>query len=163
MNDIYKLLKEYGDKLVKDLKQSLRSKGVRYGNTNSDVANSIEYKIKEFSYGPRINIKMNSYGKYVDRGRGPGPVSEKGVKNIIKWANKKGIVNKFAKEKKMPIKRAEKSLGFLISRKIKKEGYKATYFYTNIINDGRQEELMRKVNLTYSKMVKSNINDYLED
>ena len=163
MDSINKLLKEYGDKLVRDLKNSLRNRNVKYGNANSDLANSIDYTIKQFSYGPRVNIKMNKYGKFVDRGRGPGPVSKEGVKNIIKWANRKKITERFAKEKKMPLKRAEKSIGFLIARKIRKDGYKANYFYTDIINDGRQEELARKIALTYKQIIKSNINNYLED
>jgi len=160
MDSINKILKEYGDKLVRDLKKSLRNNKVSYGARNSNLANSIEYKIIEFNYGPRITLKMNDYGKFVDEGRKKGPVSKLGVKKIINWANEKGITNKFAKENKMPLNRAEKSLGFLISRKIKKEGYKGNYFYTNIINDGRQELLAKQIREEYGKIIKSNINDW---
>jgi hypothetical protein len=60
----------------------------------------------------------------------------------------------------MPFDKASKSLAFLISRKIAKNGYKANHFFTEVINDGRQEILAQKIRQEYGKVIKNNLDTW---
>ena len=60
----------------------------------------------------------------------------------------------------MPFDRAAKTLAFLISRKISKKGYKGNYFFTEVINDGRQEILAQQIRQQYGKEIKNNLDTW---
>lgn len=170
------IVEQFAIKLVSDLRKSLKDKNVTYGGgQESRLAASIKYKIS-YSKGLTMDISMNDYYKFVDQGRGPGPAwSQKkrgqGSNNespfsskILKWVKKdpkqEGMAKKFAQEKKMPFNKAAKTLAFLIYRKIRKEGYKGNYFFTNIINDGRQELLAKQIREEYGKEIKNNLDKW---
>ena len=151
------IVEQFAIKLVSDLRKSLKDKNVTYGGgQESRLAASIKYKIS-YSKGLTMDISMNDYYTFVDKGRGPGPVSSS---KILPWVKKKGIARNFAQEKKLPFDKASKSLAFLIARKIAKEGYKANYFFTNIINDGRQELLAKQIREEYGKEIKNNLDQW---
>ena len=169
------IVEQFAIKLVSDLRKSLKDKNVTYGGgQESRLAASIKYKIS-YSKGLTMDISMNDYYKFVDQGRGPGPAWSQGKRgkkgessnnespftsNILKWVKKKGIARNFAQEKKLPFDKASKSLAFLIARKIAKSGYKANYFFTNIINDGRQELLAKQIREEYGKEIKNNLDQW---
>jgi hypothetical protein len=158
LESINKIIEDFAIKLVNDLRLSLKNKGVSYGGgQESRLAASIKYKLTYPKDDLKMDVSMNEYWKWVDGGRGTGPVpSDK----ILPWVKKKGIARKFAQEKKMPFDKASKSLAFLISRKIAKNGYKANHFFTEVINDGRQEILAQKIRQEYGKVIKNNLDTW---
>jgi hypothetical protein len=111
-------------------------------------------------------LSMPLYGKALDKGRGPTTKGGNGsVKNgIAEWLRRRNdIFKKFekgnmeyrlaqqAKNKKTsrpskplkPLKfeKAVKQFSYIIARKIHREGYKGNQFFSEVINDGRLEQL----------------------
>lgn len=166
MESINKIINDFAVKLVNDLRKSLKEKKVTYGGgQESRLGASIKYNITYPKNDLKLDISMNDYWKFVDKGRGTGPDDIKTVKKaiyprILPWVKKKGIARPFAQEKKMPFDRAAKTLAFLISRKISKKGYKGNYFFTEVINDGRQEILAQQIRQQYGKEIKNNLDTW---
>lgn len=99
-----------------------------------------------------------------------GGVSKEGQKNIKEWAKRKGIVGKFRSEslkariekqneakaknktkrkyktlKQMSFEKAATQLGYLVSRKIARKGFKGNHFYTDVIKSLETGELTKKI------------------
>lgn len=165
MPEIDDILNQFGVALVTDLRESLvRHKVIFGGGGESKLSAKIKYEIVQSADTITFNLIMPEYGEYVDEGRGKGPVSKDGQKSISDWATRKGIVGKFQNEnlatrvkkqadakakitarkkhktlRKLSFDKAVKALTFLIARKIKRDGYKPTHFFTEVLQDGRVE------------------------
>ena len=48
-------------------------------------------------------------------------------------------------KKRSPCQQAKKQFAFIVSRKIKVKGYEGNEFYSDVINDGRLDELNKDV------------------
>lgn len=109
-------------------------------DSSGKLKNSIDYTLEtrgddgKFSRGI-LNFEMLEYGLYVDRGRKRG----KGIpiNPLVKWIKKKPLrirdleTGGFIKATDARVR----SLAFLISRKAKMKGIKATNFFTEPLND----------------------------
>jgi hypothetical protein len=182
LNDKIKdLLNEFGLKLTNDTKASLRSKlderTSKHGGRKriSRLENSAKALPITYSGGVlRFTFVMNDYWDIVDKGRRPGSVSEDGQEKIAEWSGLSGLAEKIRisdleirkakqslskrktglkKLKKMPFDRAKKAAGFLVARSLKKKTIEPTNFFTEVIRDGRIEELQKRL----SELIKTDI------
>lgn len=165
-DEINKLLSEFGLSLVNDTRSNLQKKlderASRYGGkkVKSRLWASIENKLTYNSEGVKLEFKMNDYWDVVDGGRKASNVSSEGQKKIAEWSATRGLAEKIrlsdlqarlerAKTKKplkkMPFERAKKAAGFLVARALKKKKLEPTNFFTEIKNDGRIEELEKRL------------------
>jgi len=60
----------------------------------------------------------------------------------------------------MPANKYMKLVAFFIARKIHKQGYRGNHFFTEVINDGRQEILAQKIRQEYGKVIKNNLDTW---
>lgn len=176
MDKVVTILENFGTKLVQDLQESLRSK-VKYGGGDSRLSNKIKFVVIKGEDKVSMQLLMPSYGFILDTGRGGGGVSEEGQKKITEWAKRKNIVKKFqqstlkarvdkqneAKQrnpnreyktlKQVSFEKAAIQLGYLISRKVGKNGYKGNHFYTDVVNKIDTGELSKQI----SEILKTDI------
>jgi hypothetical protein len=89
------ILEDFGEKLVNDLRAALKANNVGYGGQDSKLAAQIRFRVIPKNEGISFQLLMPDYGEFVDRGRGSGPVSKKGIEKIGEWARAKGIVGKY--------------------------------------------------------------------
>jgi hypothetical protein len=85
---------------------------------SGDLYNSVEAQYDTETKG--LDILMNYYWEYVDRGRGPGSYAP--IRPLIEWATLKGFED-------------PKSAAFGISTNIKKFGIRGTQFFSMIATD----------------------------
>ena len=180
-DEIRKVLSEFGLKLTIDTKQSLKQKldarASKYGGRKRTSRLEASAKALPVTYqGGVLTLKfeMNDYWDIVDGGRKASNVSEDGQKKIADWSALSGLAEKIrisdleARKKKqseslskrklktlkkMPFDRAKKAAGFLVARSLKKKSLEPTHFFTDVINDGRLEELKERL----KELVKSEI------
>lgn len=153
---INRILSNFGITLKKDLQKSLvkkgREKAAKYDsvpNDNTNLGDSIRPEIIESDAGLTFNLNLSDYYKWVDGGRKPGKVSRAGRESIKQWIRQKGI------------KTFEKSIdqvSFLIARKIKREGYKANRFFTDVLKDGRLKDLEEDLKKETGKQIRIILN-----
>lgn len=91
MNELRKILDEFGVSLVEDLQAELLKKGVETNaGQNSRLGNSIRFYYGEKDKTPIFYLSMNDYWEAVDKGRGqektPPPINP-----IVKWLKTKGV------------------------------------------------------------------------
>jgi len=133
LNNVTKVLEKFGERVTKLARINIgATRNVdgkrRKIDSSGELRKSIEHNTKKTEVGYKFDISMEHYGTYVDQGRKPG----KGIPiaAMQRWIQKKPIrlrdleTNQFiqATPKKL------ESLGFLLNRKIKKEGIKKTEF-----------------------------------
>lgn len=163
---VNKILDDFGEKLVTDLRNKLRAKGVTFGGgQDSKLAAKTEFEINQGAEGIEFLLTMPPEYYWVNKGRKPGPVSKEAKQSISSWASRKAIVGDFAskdldrrnklqsiskakgtrtkykKLKKLPFAKALKALTFVVSAGIQKNGYEPTYFLDEVLNDGRLKQL----------------------
>jgi hypothetical protein len=161
--DIQKQLDKFGIELVTDLRTNLLSK--ERSNTASKLSASIKSLGTTFKDGTfTLKISINDYYTFVDEGRGKGGVSKEGQEKIGEWGAARGIIGKFQREsivkgqrvqrkKKLSFEKAKKQFIFLVSRKIKMKGYKGNNFYSEIVEDGRFNDLSQSLAQVIGKNV----------
>ena len=179
-DEIRKVLSEFGLKLTIDTKQSLKQKldarASKYGGRKRTSRLEASAKALPVTYqGGVLTLKfeMNDYWDIVDGGRKASNVSEDGQKKIADWSALSGLAEKIrisdleARKqrqslskrkglktlKKMPFDRAKKAAGYLVARSLKKKSLEPTNFFTDVINDGRLDELKERL----KELVKSEI------
>lgn len=167
LESINKIIEDFAKKLVIDLRASLKNKGVvGGGGQESKLGASIKYDLTYPKGDLKMDLSMNDYGRYVDAGRGatnsgskPGKVKGK----IERWVRLRPEIFKKdrpEKLKNMPENKYIKLVAFFIARKIHKQGYKGNHFFTEVINDGRQEILAQKIRQEYGKVIKNNLDTW---
>lgn len=137
MRELNKILKKYGDFVIKRSKENLK-KGGKYGDRNKSgqLAKSLEYKINK----GKVTFLSDDYGTFLDQGvkgaestysessQSPFKYTDKKppAKAFDKWSVKSGIAPRDSKGRF--IKR--KSLGFALANSIYKKGIRATGFFS---------------------------------
>ena len=179
-DDIYNTLEKFGIKVVKDSRSSLKKKldvrAAKHGgkSVQSRLEASIKSNVTYKNGAIVLTVNMNDYWVFVDKGRNAGPVSESGQSKIAEWSKIRGVAEKIritdlnlrlAKQKesktdrkkkkltKMPFERAAKSAAFLIARKLKKKSLEPTNFFSEVINDGRIDDLKKEL----SELIKTDV------
>jgi hypothetical protein len=152
-----KTIDEFDKKLISDLRKSLDAAGTTASGKTKESLNSV-YTLNSYKLFGRAFIYGLEYGRKPTSGGGNG--SLKGI--ILKWINDKGIIPRD--------KISKNTLAFLIARKIHEEGdllhrtkqnfrkMKApTGILNSVINDGRIEQLSKRLILDFVKSAKTEI------
>lgn len=157
---------KYPDKSVKDV--------------TSRLSASIVSKVSYNTGGIKLTINMNDYWDIVENGRKPAPVSKEGQASIQKWAQTRGFAEKIRLSdlqrrkdlqsknktkrkkkvlKKMDFNKASKIAAFLVARSLKNKKLEPTHFFSEVIRDGRVEELKQKLSALIKTDIIINIRD----
>ena len=164
-DEIDRILVEFGETTVNDVRANLDAV-VTFGGQSSRLSQKINYIPPRNSNGGIVlQVTMPEYGFVLDQGRGAGNVSREGIASIEKWIVRRGLKpkmseakTKMSKDRKAskPIKianreKAVKQFAFAIARKIQKDGHSQPYkdkklgFWSKVINDGRLDELTKRI------------------
>jgi len=169
--EIVALLNDFNTKLKDDTQLSLKTKLNERAakNKGKSVQSRLFASVKALpatfdASGLTIKLVMNDYWVFVNEGRNPGNVSAEGQSKLAEWSDTRGFAEKIRikdlekrKEKqskserkgklktlkKMPFDRAKKAAAFLIARKLKSKKLEPTYFFDEVIKDGRVEKLQQ--------------------
>lgn len=182
---VQSVLEDFGETLVKDVQANLAdkqaAKAAKHGtpfNRNSNLSNSVKFKISNKSGAILFELTMAPYYDWVDRGRDAGNVSEDGQDKIKYWIKKKGLspvkiisqmrleyrvetlgnTSPYKPRKKLTFEKASKALTYLISRKLKNDGYRGNFFYSEIVLDGRIDKLQEAIQKELNEEVEIIIN-----
>lgn len=178
-DEIDKILVEFGESTVNDVRANLDA-AVSYGGQASRLSAKINYIPPRNVNGAIVlQVTMPEYGYILDKGRGSGNVSKEGIASIEKWIVRRGLKpkmsearTKMSKDRKVakPIKtqnreKAVRQFAFAIARKIQKKGHSQPYkdqklgFWSKVINDGRLDELTKRISEVLKTEVIIEIND----
>jgi hypothetical protein len=152
IGNLEKAMDELGKEFVIELKRQIAASGKRATNT---LINSINYKLnKEDKNDITITIIAEDYLKYVDQGFGPAAGHSKGKmmsintieRKLVPWMKAVGIQPRNKKSGRFI---TYKSVGFLIARKIQKDGVPGTHVivktYNSIFN--RKKKLLTEASI----------------
>ena len=144
---IIDVLQDFGNKLQKDLVNSLRDKIKTI--TPKLLQQSIVFDIKVLASSYQFELKMNDYWKFVDKG-----VQGVGGMNADKtWSYlKKNTTSPFSyRDKKPPISEltawsnAQGANPFAVQNSIFHRGTKATNFYTDVVDENLTKDLIKNL------------------
>lgn len=126
------------------LKQSLINSKNPTGRASDSLLQSLD-AAKTRTRGNEVigAINANDYYQYVDGGRGPTKGGGNGElqKALQSWIAEKQIpIRRSASEAKETVIQRNKSLAYVIARKIHAKGYKGNKFFSKIINDATFDE-----------------------
>lgn len=135
------ILEDFGISLVAESQDNLEF----YGHVaTGGLKDSIRHKVSIFGTLYNMEIFMAPYWKWVDKGRRPGKFPP--MKSILSWLTAKRIgsfiygkgKNKAVGKKSILATnlQAQRSLAYLIARKIHKFGTKPTNFWTDAMKPG---------------------------
>lgn len=145
-NTLEDLLKEWAEITHLNIQSSLN-------NSNTPISGratlSLLSSIKPIGVVTRGNdviagIEMLDYYQYVDGGRGPTRNKGNGGLRLAiqDWIASKGIqVRQSASESGQTVIERNKSLAYVIARKIHRKGFKGNKFFSKVINDATFDEL----------------------
>lgn len=181
----------FGIKLKKDLQSSLikkeKEKAAKYGNSangNSRLFGTIKIAFDNNDNPDIVSLTMEDYWYWINGGRKPGKVSNKGLESIESWIKRKGInpVARIAEMKKvtasknlltnhivkprknfvavkpLDFKSAVIAFGFMVRNKERHKGFEGNHFYDEVINDGRLVQLKKDLAIEYKKDITIVIN-----
>lgn len=169
------VVQKFFSSLVKSLRDNLDRK-IHY---DSLLGASIIFESTLFGNKLTFELSMNDYWRWVDSGRGEtkqgkgkGKTLRQNLSGISGWIARKPIPLhenysyrrklKSGEEKTYTYKyknsaAANKSLAFLISRKIHKEGFKGNQFYSEIVTDSLIDKLRTDIRKAARKDVEIGI------
>lgn len=110
----YKVLNEYGNRLVELYKKELTDGDI---NASYDLYNSVRYIFDDSGKSFEIKLELEDYWKYIENGRKAGKFPP--IDAISKWIEIKPVLPYPLKNGKLP---TTPQLAYLIARKIGLEG-----------------------------------------
>ena len=131
---------------IKDLQKNLDKRKPKTGRDSNATYKLRQSILENLSKGYttkdgyiRATIKLEDYYEQIDQGRGPTKKGGNGAlyRNILQWVNDKGVNFTDDKGKKLP----DKSIAYLITRKIHRQGFKGTKFFSKVINNKTLKKL----------------------
>jgi hypothetical protein len=130
-SNLSQTLRRVGGLTVQRLSQGLKESN---SDASGELDTSIGFNIKPTSKGIDLNITMLDYWEFVDKGRKPGKPAP--VNKIMEWLTYPNVRDKmrFGQSDAAFTESEQKSLAYLISRKIGREGTKGNDFASNVFN-----------------------------
>lgn len=116
LKNVREVLEEFGEYVREIYRYNLSSEEV---NATHNLYNNISVHVKNNGRFYTVSLNLEEYWKYIEYGRGPGkfpPIDE-----ILNWITTKPVIAFENDLGKIP---SERSLAFLIGRKIATEGTK---------------------------------------
>lgn len=154
MKDIkiqYKHLQLELDNYCRDVERIYKNKLANGGKIASgNLVNNFEVKAALFDNNIVVSINTLEYFKYVEEGRSPGKFPP--PDSIERWIETKGIEPKADENGKLP---SQKSLAYLIGRKIATEGIEPTHYLAET-----QQELDQIYAKRFKQALQLDFNDY---
>ena len=150
---IIRIIQNWGNELIAQMQNRLRSNKT---NATSRLSESIEPNVKSRQGGYDLKVLMQDYWEYVENGRKPTQKGGSGelYKNIYEWIRYKQPLQ--AKVAQSPDRiAATKSLAYVITRKIHREGTKAQPFVTPSLKQVTTDELGRRIGQYIADSLKS--------
>ena len=128
-SNLTQALRRVGGLTIQRLRQGLVENN---SDASGELGKSIGANIKETPKGIDMNIIMLDYWEFVDQGRKPGKPAP--ISKIMEWLTYPNVRDKMrgGQSDASFTESEQKSLAFLISRKIGREGTKGTDFATNV-------------------------------
>ena len=140
---ILRIVQNWGNELIAQMQNRLR---INKTNASSSLSQSIQPQIKGTQSGYRLTVLMQDYWFYVENGRKPTKGGGNGelYKNIYEWIRyKRPMQQKIAQSPDRIA--ATKSLAYVITRKIHREGTKAQPFVTPSLKQVTTQTLAQRI------------------
>jgi len=140
---ILRIVQNWGNELIAQMQNRLRANKT---NASNSLSQSIEPQIKGTQSGYRLTVLMQDYWFYVENGRKPTKGGGNGelYKNIYEWIRyKRPMQQKIAQSPDRIA--ATKSLAYVITRKIHREGTKAQPFVTPSLKQVTTQTLAQRI------------------
>ena len=140
---ILRIVQNWGNELIAQMQNRLRANKT---NASSSLSQSIEPQIKGTQSGYRLTVLMQDYWFYVENGRKPTKGGGNGelYKNIYEWIRYKTPMQQKIAQSPDRIA-ATKSLAYVITRKIHREGTKAQPFVTPSLKQVTTQTLAQRI------------------
>jgi hypothetical protein len=140
---ILRVVQNWGNELIAQMQNRLRANKT---NASSSLSQSIEPQIKGTQSGYRLTVLMQDYWFYVENGRKPTKGGGNGelYKNIYEWIRYKTPMQQKIAQSPDRIA-ATKSLAYVITRKIHREGTKAQPFVTPSLKQVTTQTLAQRI------------------
>lgn len=156
---VVQVLEDFGINTVARLRESIDRKGV---SASGNMRQSLDYRVLKSQDFTKFTLDFGkaTYATQIDKGRGPTKRGGTGavyrnITGLQGWISQKGIAPPmtitYKKKTKQGIKivaktfkdiaEANRSLAFLIARKIHREGFKASHFYSEVVTPQLLDDL----------------------
>ena len=138
------IIQNWGNELIKQLQNNLLK---NKSNASSSLSQSITPEITEPATGYNLSIMMQDYWFYVENGRKPTQGGGNGqlYKNIYEWIQNKADIQSKIISKSPDRIAATKSLAYVITRKIHREGTKARPFASPALKQVTTQTLATRI------------------
>ena len=141
---VNRIIQNWGNELIKQLQNNLLK---NKSNASSSLSQSITPEITQPATGYNLSIMMQDYWFYVENGRKPtqGGGSGELYKNIYEWIQNKRDLQVNVISKSPDRIAATKSLAYVITRKIHREGTKARPFVSPALKQVTTQTLATRI------------------
>lgn len=139
-----------------EFKNALQTRLLRDGtNASGTLVNSLKYEIESKNGNYDVYIVLEDYWKYVDEGREPTKNGGNGqlLPKIKEWIRIKPVIPKM-RDGRIP---TIDQLAFLITRKIHREGYEGTHFFTDT-----KEDLIPRFEQSIQYAIEEDFNNHID-
>jgi hypothetical protein len=141
---VNRIIQNWGNELIKQLQNNLLK---NKSNASSSLSQSITPEITQPATGYNLSIMMQDYWFYVENGRKPTQGGGNGqlYKNIYEWIQNKADIQSKIISKSPDRIAATKSLAYVITRKIHREGTKAKPFVSPALKQVTTQTLATRI------------------
>jgi hypothetical protein len=141
---VTRIIQNWGNELIKQLQNNLLK---NKSNASSSLSQSITPEITQPATGYNLSIMMQDYWFYVENGRKPTQGGGNGqlYKNIYEWIQNKRDLQVNVISKSPDRIAATKSLAYVITRKIHREGTKAKPFASPALKQVTTQTLATRI------------------
>lgn len=141
---VTRIIQNWGNELIKQLQNNLLK---NKSNASSSLSQSITPEISQPATGYNLSIMMQDYWFYVENGRKPTQGGGNGqlYKNIYEWIQNKADIQSKIISKSPDRIAATKSLAYVITRKIHREGTKARPFASPALKQVTTQTLATRI------------------
>ena len=141
---VTRIIQNWGNELIKQLQNNLLK---NKSNASSSLSQSITPEITQPATGYNLSIMMQDYWFYVENGRKPtqGVGNGQLYKNIYEWIQNKADIQSKIISKSPDRIAATKSLAYVITRKIHREGTKARPFASPALKQVTTQTLATRI------------------
>ena len=138
------IIQNWGNELIKQLQNNLLK---NKSNASSSLSQSITPEITQPATGYNLSIMMQDYWFYVENGRKPTQGGGNGqlYKNIYEWIQNKADIQSKIISKSPDRIAATKSLAYVITRKIHREGTQAQPFASPALKQVTTQTLATRI------------------
>lgn len=147
LENLRKELDKYGQEVVDDLFDEL---AILDKYASGKLIASLDYRIREILNGYELDILMEDYGQYVDKGRKPGKMPP--LEPIKEWTKLKGLPTGLA----FPIARKIGMFGIPPTNFIEKALSRSRGKFTEIVSRAAKEDFTKEVTKEIEIELKNN-------